>query len=302
MPARTKERPTASEPATGPVGEAKKPKRGQGEGSVYEHKDNRKKPFEIRVTVNGKRRSFFYETEAKANRELRKKLHDRDRGALPSGPDQTLAAYLTRWLADVAKHTVRESTYESYEQHVRRHVVPAIGKVKLQKLTAQDLQAFYSKMLGEGLSPSTVQKQHAILHRALDQAMRWDLVGRNVADLVDAPRPVRREMHPLSSEEVSGFLAAAKGDRLHALYVLAVSTGLRQGELLGLGWADVDLDAATIRVTRQMRHQTGKATCSRSPRQPRGAGASPSRRSRSPHSASIGSANSPSGCTRARSG
>jgi integrase len=101
-------------------------------------------------------------------------------------------------------------------------------------------------MLDSGLAPSSVGRQHAALHRALEQAVRWDLVPRNVADLVDPPRPDHKEMHPLTPEEVGRFLEAAREYRLHALYVLAAATGMRQSELLGLTWPDVDLDAARL--------------------------------------------------------
>jgi integrase len=102
-------------------------------------------------------------------------------------------------------------------------------------------------MLPAGTS-CTVQKVHHVFHKALAQAVRWDLIPRNPADAVKVPTPMPKEMHPLSAPEVSRLLEAAHGDSLEALYVLAVHTGMRRGELLGLKWSDVDLDGQTLRV------------------------------------------------------
>jgi integrase len=103
------------------------------------------------------------------------------------------------------------------------------------------LQRLYREKLDGGLSPSTVQKIHHVLHKALAQAVRWDLIARNPADAVKAPRPAPEEMRPLSAEEARRLLDAAEGDRLEALYALAVTTGMRRGELLGLKWSDINL-------------------------------------------------------------
>lgn len=131
---------------------------------------------------------------------------------------------------------------------VDKHVVPALGNVKLSKLTPAHLQGFYRSKLDAGLSPRTVQYLHVVLHRALKQALRWGLVTRNVAEAVDPPKVHKKEVTPLSPEQARAFLEAARGDRLEALYVLAVHTGMRQGELLSLRWEDVDLEAGVLRV------------------------------------------------------
>jgi integrase len=122
----------------------------------------------------------------------------------------------------------------------------------LAKLTPQQIAACYGDLLAKGLAPRTVQYAHAVLHRALDQAVRWNLIVRNPTDAVDAPRPQRKEIAVLNAEQAQRFLDAAKGDRLHALYVLALMTGMRQGELLGLRWQDVDLGAGSVSVRRTL--------------------------------------------------
>jgi integrase len=131
---------------------------------------------------------------------------------------------------------------------VNKHVAPALGNVRLSKLTPAHLQGFYCSKLDSGLSPRTVQYIHVVLHRALKQALRWGLTVRNVAEAVDPPRVPKKEITPLSPGQARAFLEAVRGDRLEALYVLAIHTGMRQGELFNLRWDDVDLDAGVLRV------------------------------------------------------
>jgi integrase len=125
---------------------------------------------------------------------------------------------------------------------------PILGGIKLDRLDALRVQSPYRAKLDTGLSPRTVQIIHTTLHKALKQAVRWLLIPRNVTEAVGPPRPSAKEVRPLSVKQVKSLLGAAKGDRWEALYVLAVPTGLRQGELLGLKWEDVDLQAGKVRV------------------------------------------------------
>jgi integrase len=121
------------------------------------------------------------------------------------------------------------------------HTVATLGRVPLTKLTPQHLQRLYAARLAAGASAQSVVHLYRMLHRALSQALKWGLIGRNVAALVDPPRVERAEFEPLTAQEAARLLDAAKGDRLEALYVLALTTGLRRGELLGLRWQDLDL-------------------------------------------------------------
>ncbi len=131
---------------------------------------------------------------------------------------------------------------------MRLHLIPALGRVPLAKLSAQQVQGLQTRLLAAGLSPTTTQSAHRVLHRALHDAERLGLVTRNVAEQVRAPRRSTPEMQVLSEDEAAAFLHAAEGDRFAALYVLALTTGMRQGELLGLRWADVDLERGTVQV------------------------------------------------------
>jgi integrase len=130
-------------------------------------------------------------------------------------------------------------------------VLPLLGKVQLQKLLPQHLQKLYNQKLEEGYAPQTVKHIHRVLHRALGDALRWQLVVRNVCDAVHPPRVPKKEMlQALTGEQAQQFLEATAGDPLEALYVLALTTGMRQGELLGLKWVDLDLALGTLQVRR----------------------------------------------------
>jgi integrase len=233
------------------------PKRGQGEGSIYQRSDGR---WTAVISLdNGKRKSFYSKTRKEVQDKLVIALRDQQQG-LPMAPEkQTLSQFLGVWLTDSVKPTVRPRTIESYSQLVRVHIVPdAIGRRVLARLSPQDLQAFLNGMLAKGLSPRTVQYLHAIIRSALNQALRWGFVARNVATLVDSPRVRRPEIKPLTPEQARCFLEVAKDDRLAALYAVAIALGLRQGEALGLRWQDVDLDGAMLRVSLALQRVNGK--------------------------------------------
>lgn len=228
-------------------------RRANGEGSIYRRKNG---GWTARISLTGGERKDFY---GKTRQEVAAKLaaaSERQRTGLPLVNErQTVGAYLQSWLQGV-KTSARPKTYTTYEGLVRLHAEPKIGKVPLAKLTPQHLQDLYADRLDAGLSPQTVRHLHAVLHRALGQAARWGLVTRNVADLITPPRISRHEIQALDVVQSRALLQAAKGDRLEALYVLALTTGMRQGELLALRWKDVDLEAATLSV---------RGTLSRSP-------------------------------------
>lgn len=139
---------------------------------------------------------------------------------------------------------------------------------RLAELDRGHLDRLYHQRLAAGLSPTTVRHVQAILHRVLEQAVRWGVVARNVADLVDPPRRAQRDMRPLDAVQVRRLLDAAHGDRLEAIFVLAVTTGMRRGELLALRWRGVDLDGASLSVTGTL-HQTPSGLVVAEPKTPR---------------------------------
>ncbi len=165
-------------------------------------------------------------------------------------PDQRekVGPFLRRWLDEVAKPTLRASTYKSYDNILVAHLIPGLGKLALPKLTPAEIQTFLNRKLEGGLSPRRVQYIHAVLRRALVTAERWGMVSRNVAKLVDPPRVPKHEIMPLTPEQAKTHIETSVDDRHRALYVTALGTGMRQGELPGLRWEDVDLDAGRLRV------------------------------------------------------
>lgn len=232
-------------------------KRGNGEGSIYEHKRNGKKvgyrgAYTVHTVDGPKRRYVSGKTRDEVRRKLIEAVANRDKGIVYDDKNLSVGDYLDRWLSDSVRGTVRESTYSRDKYLVVHHIKPTLGRFKLKNLNALHIQGLYRDRLDSSLSGSTVQKMHHVLHKALSQAVRWDLIARNPADAIKVPTPTPKEMHPLSAEQARQLLETAQDNRLEALYVLAVHTGMRRGELLGLRWEDVDLDAATptVRVRR----------------------------------------------------
>jgi integrase len=228
-------------------------KRGNGEGSITKRKDGRWMARYTVHTSNGpKRKTVYGRTRQEVATKLAKAIADKDGGIELDPTNVTVDEFLQRWLNDSVKGSVRPITFESYERLVRVHVVPAVGRVKLKALSPAHLQGLYRDRLDAGLSARTVQRIHAVVHRALKQALRWGLVTRNVSEAVDPPKAQRKEIRPLTLEQVRTLLKTAQGDRLEALYVLAITTGLRQGELFGLRWEDVDLEAGRLSVRQSL--------------------------------------------------
>lgn len=150
--------------------------------------------------------------------------------------------------------TVKAATFERYEQITRLHLKPALGRIKLKALTPAHVRGIYREKLEAGSSARTVRYIHTTLHKALKQAVMDGQIPRNATGAVKPPQPTREEMHPLTPEQAKLLLLVAheSGDRLEALYVLAINTGLRQGELLGLKWDDVDLEDGSLQVRRTL--------------------------------------------------
>jgi integrase len=231
-------------------------RRGNGEGSIFHHE--RLNRWCAVITVDGRRKYLYARTRQEVAQKLAQALEARARGTLVTAPQQPLGAYLDQWLRDSVKPRVRPWTYKGYEVLVRIHIVPALGKVPLQKLTPQHVQQLVNRKIEGGLSPRTAGYMLGTLRTALNEAMRWGLVSRNVAALVPRPRVERFEIQPLTREEARRFLDVAREDRLGALYSVALTMGLRQGEALGLRWEDVDLEAGLLHIRFQLQRIEGK--------------------------------------------
>ncbi|MBE3574715.1 MAG: site-specific integrase [Firmicutes bacterium] len=229
-----------------------KGRRGRGEGSVFQRSDGLWVAMGSYLDAQGKRRrpTVYGSTKQEALKKLAKILQEA--GKLPEPEKITTGQYLQRWLQDAAASTLRPTTLSSYRYLVESHITPEIGRVPLQKLQPLHIQHLLAAKQKAGLSLRTCEYIYAVLHRALEQAVRWKLVPSNPADAVDKPRPPHKEKLCLSREQVQKFLDAAKEDRFYALYVLALATGMRQGELLGLQWQDIDMKEAILRVRRKV--------------------------------------------------
>ena len=235
-------------------------RRGHNEGSIYKREDGRWVAVVNLGWENGKRkRKYLYgSTRQEVQKKLTKSLNDHARGITLGDDRLTVEAYLETWLKESVKPRVRPLTHTTYQSVVDTHLAPGLGKIRLAKLTPAHVQALLNAKTDADLSARRVQLIREVLRNALNQAMKWGLVSRNVAALVDAPRTVKKPVKPFTSEEVQSFLKAAKGDRLEALWMLALATGLREGEALGLKWEDIDLKEGTLRVRHALQRIPGK--------------------------------------------
>ena len=228
-------------------------RRGRGEGTVYRRVDGR---WEAAFGIDGRRQRYV----GRSQREVRVKLlaarRALEQGIVLSGSSQRVEGYLTRWLEDSVRPSVRWTTHRAYSLCMRR-LSPIVGHLRLTALTPQAVQGAYAALLQRGLSRRSVEQTHTVLHRALRQAVLWGLMLRNPTEAVTVPRPTQREMHTLTEEEVGRLFEATRGHRLHALWVLLATTGLRLGEARGLLWSDIDFAKGRLVVNRALQRQTG---------------------------------------------
>lgn len=233
-------------------------RRGHGEGSIYRRADGRwAAAVDLGWSGGKRRRKFLY---GATRREVAEKLAAATRahqeGRLLPDERTTFASFIETWLAAV-RPTLRPSTWQRYEQYARLHSVPMLGHRPLVKIGPADLQLLYADRLAVGCSPTSVRHLHRFLHRVFDQAIRWGAALRNPVTLVDPPRVGRHEFRTLSPEQARALLSALSGDRLHALYVLALTTGMRQGELLALRWSDLDLPGRRLSIRGSLHRNLG---------------------------------------------
>jgi len=228
-------------------------RRGRGEGTVYRRADGRR---EAAFGFGGRRQRYV----ARSQRDVRIKLlaarRALEQGIVLSGSSQRVEGYLRQWLEDSVRPRVRWTTHRAYALCMRR-LLPLIGHLRLAGLTPQAVQAAYAALLTKGLSRRSVEQTHTVLHRALRQAALWGPMLRNPTEAVTVPRPARREMHTLTEGEVGRLFRASEGHRLHALWVLLATTGLRLGEALGLLWSDIDVASGRLVVNRALQRQPG---------------------------------------------
>ena len=231
------------------------PRNGHNQGSVYQRSDGRwVAVVSVGYTSEGRqaRKSFYAKTEVEAKRKLRQALATIDKGGAFGDDQLTVGAFLDRWLEDTVKPARAPSTYRGYSSVIRIHLKPGLGKTKLTKLTPAHVRRFLIQKTVDGCSLSLVKFMRVLLVNALNQALRDEIIVRNVAALSEAPKPSLFEASPLTVQEAVTFLTVVKKDRLEALYSVAISLGLRKGETLGFRWQDIDLDAGVMQVRNQV--------------------------------------------------
>ncbi|WP_327724780.1 site-specific integrase [Streptomyces europaeiscabiei] len=254
--------------------------RANGDGTVYQRKDGRwEAAGYVLAPGNTRKRVRVYGTTRKdALAKLTEKIAASNRGLPVPSAQGSVAAYLTYWLENVAVHHLRENTHTRYAACADRYLTPGLGNRRLTKLTAKDVRTWLNQLrttcqcctrgldarrdeprccaagqcCHKLLSPLTLTYIHSVLKSALEHAVREEEIPRNVARKVRTGTPRPRRFEPLSADEARQFLTTAQGHRLHALFELALHTGLRKGELLGLHWEDLDLDTGTAAIRRTL--------------------------------------------------
>ncbi|RAP23480.1 hypothetical protein C2W64_03096 [Brevibacillus laterosporus] len=166
----------------------------------------------------------------------------------------TYIDFMHNWLED-KKTTVKARTLEFYSFLVERHILPTIGGMELSKITPRDIQSLYNSLKEAGnLSDENIRKVHTIINDSLDKAFRWEMIAKNPASLVDSPKVSRKEIVVWDENEIQQFLATAKESRYYVAFLIALTTGMRQGEILGLRWKDIDEDNRTFSIVQTLSH------------------------------------------------
>jgi integrase len=222
--------------------------RGKKEGSIHQRKNG---TWRAQVSLDGQRLSFTARTRRECQEWLKKTIGQVDQGLSYASTTVSLGEFLNIWLAS-SRLSLRPSTWAHYEQLLRGYVLPNLGQIKIKDLHTTQIQRFYNHLLASEVGTHTVIKIHAMLHGALEQAVKAGLAIRNVTDAAIPPSEPNREMKILDESQVSQLLITARTSRMEALLHLAISTGMRQMEILGLKWDDLDWIKRTLRVDRQL--------------------------------------------------
>ena len=235
-------------------------KRGSGEGSIYKRSDGRWAGVVDLGWLDGKRnrKSMYAKTRKEVQEKLNTALTSHRKGLSFQSDKLTVRESLSDWLRESVKPALRPRAYQSYAEIVRLHLEPSLGRIRLSRLTPRDVQKLINAKLNGGLSPRRVQYSHAVLRRALGQAEKWGFIARNVAKLVDIPKVEQPEISPFDPSEARLFVKAIAGERLEALYLLAIATGLRQAEILGLSWEDIDFGKSQCAVRKTLQRIDGE--------------------------------------------
>lgn len=226
-------------------------RRGNGEGSIYKRKSDGKWVGDFTIGWKAGKRVHKVVTGS-SRREVRDKLaalqSSKAAGTLSDPSGMTVSQYLDHWLENIARPAIRRTSYVSYRGIVNGHLKPKIGAHRLEKLSAVHLQAMLSGLETDGMKPRRRQMIFSTIRRALNVAVRQHLIPRNVCSAVESPKVEKRAMKTMTAKQAQKLLTETEGTPEHAVYALAVTCGLRQGELFGLRWSDVDLGVGKLSV------------------------------------------------------
>jgi integrase len=233
----------------------------QGSGTIRQRPDGRweGRYTEGKDTGTGKpiRRSIYGDTEQDVRKRLTAITYAIDSGTYLPPQKMTVSEWLDIWLNEYAENSVKKNTALAYRTSMDKHVIPALGAVQLQALTAYNIQTLYNSMQKgtkdtKALSPKTIRNCHGIFHRALKQAVKLGYIHANPADACDLPRLEKTHIQPLNEGDIKRFIKALENEPYKNLFTVALFTGTRQAELLGLQWNCVDFDAGTITIDKQL--------------------------------------------------
>ena len=236
--------------------------RGRNEGSISQRPNGR---WRGQISEKGKRISRDFKTKSEAQLWLRQMQGELEQGFDYQGSKISLKAYLKEWL-ETNQLALRPKTVYDYEMTLQKHVIPNLGDVSLSEINSLVIEKFYSRLVVAGVGIRTVRIVHSILHRAFEKAIIYGLLTRNPAKNVTLPRYTQQEMQVWDAVQVNQFLVAAEGSPFEALYHLAVKTGMRQGELLGLKWSDLYWVSGKLHVRRQVQRTRGKGAYFQEPK------------------------------------
>ena len=240
--------------------------RGHGEGSIHQRSSG---SWRAQISSGVQRYGKTFKKKADAQDWLRNMQNQHEMGLDIGGGKLSLAEYLPQWL-EMRKTSLRPNTVNQYRQIIRDHILPHAGEIPLKDLRLARVERLYINLLDTGVSVRTVQLVHAVLHAALEKAINYGHIGRNPAHGASLPRYTHSEMNVLDANQVTQFLIAAQDSRNEALYSLAIHTGMRQGELFGLKWTDLNRNHGELKIQRQVKRETGKGWVFADPKTKRG--------------------------------
>lgn len=233
-----------------------------GSGSIRQRPDGR---WEARITTGtnpgtGKpiRRSVYGDTQAAVRKQMTAILRELDRGTYQAPNKITVSEWMQEWLSTFCSGKVKLLTYQSYEGIIKNHITPAIGAIELQAVKGTHIQRLYNGMTKAGLSGKTVKNVSAVLHKAFSVALKQGMISANPCGAAELPKVERHEIAPLTDDEIPKFLAAIEASPMRNAFVLCLFAGLREGECLGLSWAQVDIQKGRITISQQLQREKVK--------------------------------------------